>query len=166
MPLTDENELLLTTFVERMDAREIKKSAAWAEAHETVERGKILKEGFSVVISLVVVVGVGTTYIYETSAKPTTEQVQEAIVEAVAPVSAETKALAVESHNMRDDISAIQGDMARVKKIQDFSLDQSVHMGDVLDHIAQKKKGPAPAKPQRLREKERELILPTMDGAR
>jgi hypothetical protein len=158
MTLTDHESLLVSTIVEHMEARDVQNSTEWKTAQAAAERGKVVKEWLTLGGSLVAVIGVATAYIFEMDAKPNTEEVQQAIVDAVAPVSAETKALQAETGTMQQNISEIQKDMERVEKIQDFSLDQSVYQGDVLDHIAQRRKGPPPPKPARLREKERELI--------
>lgn len=156
--LTQEQDLMVSTIVEQMDARALRQSDDWKAAQVIAKRGGIVKEYVALGGSLVAVIGVATAYIFEMDAKPTTEKVQEAIVENVAPVAAETKALKAGAEEMRGDISEIQHDIERIEKVQDLSMDNDVWQGDVLNHMATKKRGPVPQKPQRLRDKERELI--------
>lgn len=166
MPLTAEQALLVATLEENMVARQSREKDEWKEV---AGRGRVIKEGVTIAVSLVAMVFVAATYFLETRAKPTKEQVQEAIVESVAPMVAkvETDGAALNSEiverkaeaaDMRLDLTRIKTDVAKVEKVQDVILRQNAHMGDVLDHTARKKRGPVPGKPQSLTNAELDLL--------
>jgi hypothetical protein len=90
----------------------------------------------------------------ELKAKPTVEEVDHAIDEKIEPV--QKKANHVE--DIEEDVDEIRKDLDRVEEVQDYSIEQSAWQGDVLQHVAERKRTKPPPKPESLKAKERKLL--------
>ena len=97
-----------------------------------------------------IVVGSVLTF-QELRNKPSTEDVREQIVTTIKPVEEQ-------GDENRSDLISIKRSLGRMKKVQSFQLEQAAWQMSVLQHVAEKRKGPAPRKPDELRRLERELI--------
>ncbi len=117
-------------------------------------RWESLKTIGSAGVFFVALIGGGAVTFQELQDKPTTEQVEHRIEESVAPV----RALAV---GVAEDLGEVKTDLERVKDVQDYSLQNAAWQGEVLDHIAQRKKGKPTAKPETLKDTERDLLRGT-----
>ena len=158
MELTQEHEALLDAFEDRVRAREREQSDAWKQAEKLSRRGRTIKELIALGASVVTVIVIGTVTVLELRAKPTDTEVDAAVEAAVAPVrSAEAKAEKRISDN-ETKVGQMATDIDRIKRVQDYQLENSAWQSEVLDHVAQKKKGKPSPKPEALKRKERQLI--------
>lgn len=94
----------------------------------------------------------------ELQAKPSSDQMQEAIEQRVKPVEdvATTNARAVE--RVETDVGKVKKKVDRIEDVQSYQLEQQAWEGEVLEHLGSKKRGKAPARPPELKKKERELL--------
>lgn len=99
-------------------------------------------------------IGGGAVTFKELQDKPTKDEVQAEIQHHVAPVAEK----ASEIDEVRDDVQDIKKTVKRQGDVLDYSLQNAAWQGEVLDHIAQKKRGLPDPKPEALRAKERKLM--------
>ncbi len=149
--LSPQEESLVAVALEAIAQREAEQSDRWSKI---ALHGRAVKEliGLAVIVATFVVTG--TVFVLEVQNKPTVEQVESV----VAPVRERSDNNAAELDAVKMDLGTMGQDIQRVKKVQDYQLEQSTWQGDVLDHIGQRKRGPAPPKPESLKAKERDLI--------
>lgn len=121
---------------------------------QSAKRSRALKDIGATVLFFSALIAAGAVTVKELQEKPTLREVQDHVEEVIEPVREKVQEVDV----MKADTKAIKKDIGRMKQVQDYQLEQSAWQGDVLEHMANKKKGKPPGKPSSLNEKERELL--------
>lgn len=93
------------------------------------------------------VVAGGAVTLSKLEEKPTSDEVEDAIENKVAPVREQAEL-----------VSELREEIEKIQKVQAYQIEKSAWQGDVLDHLAGRHRTPPPPKPATLRAKERELI--------
>jgi len=89
---------------------------------------------------------------------PNRDEVHETIEERVVPIEEFSKNNAKTIQKIDDDVEEIQRDVKRAKDVQEVVLEQNAYQGKVLEHVANKKRGKPPSKPEGLEAKESDLM--------
>lgn len=142
MMKTGDHEKIAASVIAALDVDHIGK-----KARSIREIGALIAAG----IGFVATVTVG---LVELQAKPSTPVVEEMIDEKASAV--ETRLERVEKTS--EDLAEVRDDVERIEDVQDYLIEQSSWQGDILEHIAGGNRGRAPAKPESLKTKERELL--------
>jgi len=150
----EDHESSTMVIIKAMEAREKYKAAETATFDAAANRAKQIKTIAGAVIFFASLIGGAAVTFKELQDKPTDAEVQEAIETTVAPVRVQA-AKADENAAVMEEI---RGDVERVKSVQDYQIEQSSWQGDVLQHVAEKKRSKPPPKPESLKKKERELL--------
>jgi hypothetical protein len=134
-----------------MEQRDVTQSDRWAKV---ATQGRNVRELVGLAVIIVTFIVTGTVFILEVQNKPSVEQVKSLM----APVRDRADRNEEDINGVKVDLGTMGQDIKRVKQVQGYQLEQSAWQGDVLDHIGQRKRGPAPVKPAILKAKERELL--------
>lgn len=152
--LKPEHHAVVDAIVDRMQKRDTEQSGAAKAA----ARMRTWKEIVAAAVFFIGLFYGGALVFKEFQDKPTMKAVDDRIDSKVAPLAKDVEAVKGKVEEVEKSTDSIKRDVRRVKQVQDLQLDQAAWQGDVLDHLANKRRGPAPRKPDRVREKERELI--------
>lgn len=153
---TKDHQVLTASIVaelDRMQMRRASDSAPMRAAARKVEQAKQI--GGAVLFFSSLIAG-GALTLRELQEKPTAKEVEHTIEEKVRPIREQAAKVDV----LAGDLSGVKSDIGKVKDVQSYQIEQSAWQGDVLQHVAERKKTPPPPKPASLRAKERELIGP------
>jgi hypothetical protein len=157
MPATltpEDHKALTTAMINAIGAQKKSEAEDSAILAAVAARAKNIRTIVGAALAVIGFIVTGTLAIHELQAKPTTEQVDTAIEVKIAPVRAEAarvNAVATDVENIREDVETIE-------RVQDYQIEQSAWQGDVLQHVAERKRTAPPPKPASLKEKERELL--------
>ena len=154
----EDREGLTADIVKALDAKKVTDAADSAVLAATAAKAKNIRTIVGAVVALVGLIAAGTLAVHELQEKPTTEQVDEAIEVRVSPLEGAYAVNAEADKAAKDDLRTLQADVDRVQSVQDYQIQNSAWQGDVLQHIAAKKRTKPPPKPESLKAKERELL--------
>lgn len=118
-----------------------------------------IKTVVTVLVGFGSVVALGAITFVELRDKPTREQVSEQISTRIAPVEAQLDAATTDRSKMVRDIDKVRSEVDKLEKVQRLILEQNLWQGEVLQHIANDKRGPVPPEPESLKEAKREVML-------
>jgi hypothetical protein len=150
----EDHDGLTAALLAAIEAKDAQRAADSAILEAAASRAKNLKAIASAVLFFGTLIGGGAITFKELQDKPTKKEVHTIAEEHVEPVRAE--ALKVE--DVAGDVEEIREDVETVKSVQDYQIEQSAWQGDVLQHVAEKKRTKPPPKPESLKKKERELL--------
>lgn len=156
--LTPSESSLVTAFVGAMEARDAKAKEDSNSEIRLVKKLIRLKDIGIAILFFGSLIAAGVVTFGELADKPTVEQMQEAVEVRVAPVEEAVEVNAKSVKQIEHDVADIATDVARTKDVQQVVLEQGAHQSEVLDHIASKRQGKPPAKPESLKRAERGLI--------
>lgn len=109
------------------------------------------------VLALGLIGGAITTFV-ELDAKPTKEWVDTRVDEKLAPVKASTVATEVKASEAAKTAAEAAREVEKALKRDQYMLQQMTWQGDVIEHLASKKRGKPTPKPSTLRDLEIDLI--------
>lgn len=151
-PLTPEFQHLLAA----LEWRDAQKAADSVSMDKVATRAKSLREIAVAAFFFASLVAGAVLTFKELQDKPTKVEVESAIeshkTTEAHPVTQEA------TKKLTTDVESIKEDVETVKEVQDYQIEQAAWQGDVLEHVAAKKRGPAPQKPESLKVKERKLL--------
>ena len=155
--LTPEDHAGLTTAIlEALEAREGMRAEDSAVLAAAAAKAKNIRTIVGAVVALGGLFGAGVLAVQELRDKPTTEQVETAI-EVHKEAGAHPAAI-VAGEGLREDVDKIREDVDQIERVQDYQIEHSAWQGDVLQHVAERKRTKPPAKPESLKRKQRELL--------
>ncbi len=158
-PEMDSNtEAMVTSIVTYLDARENAKAADSATLAKAADRAKNLKAIAGAILFFGSIFAGAVLTFQELQDKPTLEDVLKVTETKVAPVREKATEVEAVVSDVAGDVDEIKEDLDRVEQVQEYSLEQSAWQGDVLLHVAERKRTKPPAKPESLKKKERELL--------
>lgn len=128
--------------------------AALADVDELGKKARSVREIGALIAAGIGFVATVTVGLVELQEKPSTPAVEEMIDEKTSAV--EVRLERVEKTS--EDLAEVRDDVERIEDVQDYLIEQSSWQGDILEHIAGGNRGRAPAKPESLKTKERELL--------
>ena len=118
------------------------------------KKARGIREVAILVGGAVALIATASLTLFELQAKPSTPRVEEMI-------DARAKDVEVRVENVEKaaaDLATVKDDVERIDDVQDYLIEQSAWQGDILEHIAGGNRGRAPAKPESLKRKERDLL--------
>ena len=151
MPLTKESEELLEALETRIHAKIQEDSDVWKKASL---KTRTIKDFVGLGVLAVTLIGGGGMVYKEFQDKPSKAEVEKT----VEPLRERAAATEAKVEVLEENIGEIKDDVTRVKKVQEYQFENAAWQSEVLDHVAQKKKGKPKKKPQSLKDKERDLI--------
>ena len=152
--LAPEMEDTVTALLMAMEHRERQRAADSAVLESAAKKANSLKAIAAAVLFFGSLFAGAVVTFKELQDKPTTKEVHSIAETHVEPVRKEAHKV----EDVAEDVDEIKEDLDRVEKVQDYSLEQSAWQGDVLIHVAERKRTKPPAKPESLKRKERELM--------
>lgn len=139
-----------------LEQRDRQKAADSVSLERTATRAKNLKEIAVAAFFFASLIAGGALTFKELQDKPTKHEVEQAVehhaTEEMHPATKEV------TQEISTDVESIKKDVETITKVQDYQIEHAAWQGDVLEHVAAKKRGKAPKKPESLKSKERELL--------
>ena len=151
MSLTKENEELLEALENRIHSRIKEDSDVWKKASV---KTRAIKDFVSLGVFAVTLIAGGGVIYKEFQDKPSKEDVDQTLQ----PLRDDAEAAEKRVEVLEENIGEIKEDVTRVKKVQEYQFENAAWQSEVLDHVAQKKKGKPKKKPESLKKQERDLI--------
>lgn len=109
--------------------------------------------------AIIVVLIAGASFtVSELKAKPTLQEVNDAIEKRTTPLKIEIEANKERVHKIKLDTQATRRDVRRMSKVVEYQLKHSAWFDAVLEHLANGRRGRVPSKPQHLLDAEIELL--------
>jgi len=118
-----------------------------------------IKTLVTVLVGFASVVALGAITFVELRNKPTKDQVSDQISRRVEPVQLRLDEGTSARRKMSSDIKRVRSDVDKLERVQRLILEQGMWHGEVLQHIADDRKGPTPPEPESLKEAKREVML-------
>jgi hypothetical protein len=137
-----------------MEALLNRRAADSMSLEKAAKRWDAAKVAVGAVLFFASLIGGAAVTFKELQDKPTKKEVHSIAEEHVEPVREEAHKVEAVAH----DVEEIQEDVDSVKRVQDYQIEQAAWQGDVLQHVAEKKRTKPPPKPDSLKRKERELL--------
>ena len=126
------------------------------ERSTVASRVRTTKEVVAAILFLVALVAGAAVTLSELQAKPTMEDMDQAVEEHRRDEVHTQTGVALDS--ISRDVQTMQERTDRMEQVQVYILESLAWQGDVLEHLARKRKGSPPRRPDSLRRMERELI--------
>ena len=137
----------LERLIDAMEGRETADGVAKIAA-----RAVRVKEAVAAVLFLAALIAGGALTFRELQAKPTQAELRGTIKHhRQNEVHDQTAALETQTQQIKTTVE-------RMQQVQGYLIESLAWQGDVLEHVANKRRGKPPAKPNSLKQKERELI--------
>lgn len=142
---------MVGAIAELIEQREKNAREAFRNNGRTWRRVLAVKDLFLAVVFLGSLLWGAAVIFQRLADKPTQDQVQQKIETRIAPIEEVQKTQA-------KAITTITTDVKRTKQVQEVLLEQNAYQANVLEHVANKKRGSPPPKPKDLDDKERALM--------
>jgi hypothetical protein len=160
--LTPEQDSLVSAIIAKFDERDSQREEAQTESSGS--QWSAIKK-LVAIKDIVLFVGLLGSLLYgafvvlgELNAKPSNADMTKAIEVRVKPIEDIATKNADSIEQIESDMTKVKTKVDRIDQVQEVVLEQNSYQSKVLEHVANKKRGKPPAKPEGLETKETALM--------